>query len=428
VVRALAEHPEMNRHYTADEQGKPAVVAPEHVNLGLAIDLKTGKSLSGPPKFLWEGTGGIFPEAPHVFLKDGFYYMLIAEGGTYMEHSARLARAKNIWGPYEPCPHNPVLRPPPADEYIQGIGHADFVEDMNGNWWAVALGTRILPDKSSPMGRETYLIEGSWPKGDWPTFTQPVKIDSHSDRLPKPNVDLGRVSAFQHSGARGAFSSSEESKSLALHWVHYRNPDKSKYQVISPRSLSLEPTKVDLSSRTGSPTFVGIRQTSRQFSSSVVITPALEQFGIESGLTVFLDDIRHAEIYLSGGTVQFRRTTMGSRGVPANTDCLSRSEPLVEYGKEGEFYAPGVRIKLLVGVTPDSGEFIFSYDGGNGPFEMGRVKAIELSVGFCGTIVGVYAIAKQDSVLGNSEGRVLYSDFDYSEEQKTTNGVNGVKA
>src|SRR5690349_9951125 len=43
VVRALAEHPEMNRHYTADEQAKPAVVVPEHVNLGLAIDLKTGK-------------------------------------------------------------------------------------------------------------------------------------------------------------------------------------------------------------------------------------------------------------------------------------------------------------------------------------------------------------------------------------------------
>lgn len=125
------------------------------------IDLKTGKSLSGPPKFLWEGTGGIFPEAPHIFLKDGFYYMLIAEGGTYMEHSGRMARAKNIWGPYESCPHNPVLRPPPEREYVQTIGHADFVEDFNGNWWAVALGTRILPDHSSPMGRETYLIEGS---------------------------------------------------------------------------------------------------------------------------------------------------------------------------------------------------------------------------------------------------------------------------
>jgi 2-oxoglutarate decarboxylase len=46
VVRALTEHPEMNRHYTIDEEGKPAVVAPEHVNLGLAIDLKTGKGRS----------------------------------------------------------------------------------------------------------------------------------------------------------------------------------------------------------------------------------------------------------------------------------------------------------------------------------------------------------------------------------------------
>ncbi len=46
VVRALAEHPQMNRHYTNDDQGKPAVVTPEHVNLGLAIDLKTDKGRS----------------------------------------------------------------------------------------------------------------------------------------------------------------------------------------------------------------------------------------------------------------------------------------------------------------------------------------------------------------------------------------------
>src|SRR5947209_2874202 len=46
VVRALADHPQMNRHYTTDDQGKPAMVAPEHVNLGLAIDLKTAKGRS----------------------------------------------------------------------------------------------------------------------------------------------------------------------------------------------------------------------------------------------------------------------------------------------------------------------------------------------------------------------------------------------
>jgi len=122
---------------------------------------------------------------------------------------------------------------------------------------------------------------------------------------------------------------------------------------------------------------------------------------------------------------------MGSKGVPANVDCLSRSEPLVESGKEGEFYAPGVRIKLIVGVSEDAGEFVFSYDGGNGPREMGRVKAVELSVGFTGTIVGVYAVATQDDIVGSSESRVLFSDFDYSEEVNTNitngHGVNGVE-
>jgi multifunctional 2-oxoglutarate metabolism enzyme len=38
VVQALADFPVMNRHF-AESDGKPAVVQPEHVNLGLAIDL-----------------------------------------------------------------------------------------------------------------------------------------------------------------------------------------------------------------------------------------------------------------------------------------------------------------------------------------------------------------------------------------------------
>lgn len=268
------------------------------------------------------------------------------------------------------------------------------------------------------MGRETFLIEGVWPEGDWPTFTQPVKVDSFSNRLPTPNPTLARVSSFHHTGPRGAFSCSDENKSLALHWAHYRNPDCSKYQVISPRALTLEPISTTLSSRRGSPTFVGIRQTSRHFDASVVLTPALEQAGVEAGLTVFLDDIRHAEIFLSNGSVQFRRTTMGSQGVPANVSPLTRPKPLVEYGKKDEFYADGVRVKFMVTSSEgDAGEFVFSFDGGHGPKELGRVKAIELSVGFTGTFIGVYAVVTKSEALGKSESKVQFTDFDYSEKQ-----------
>jgi 2-oxoglutarate decarboxylase len=39
MVKALAEFPEMNNAYAEDEAGKPFLVVPEHVNLGIAIDL-----------------------------------------------------------------------------------------------------------------------------------------------------------------------------------------------------------------------------------------------------------------------------------------------------------------------------------------------------------------------------------------------------
>ncbi|MGW1681066.1 multifunctional oxoglutarate decarboxylase/oxoglutarate dehydrogenase thiamine pyrophosphate-binding subunit/dihydrolipoyllysine-residue succinyltransferase subunit [Saccharopolyspora sp. NPDC002376] len=39
LIRAVRDFPNMNRHYGEDAKGKPAAVTPEHINLGLAIDL-----------------------------------------------------------------------------------------------------------------------------------------------------------------------------------------------------------------------------------------------------------------------------------------------------------------------------------------------------------------------------------------------------
>jgi beta-xylosidase len=95
-------------------------------------NLDTGEI--GEWRNIWNGTGGLAPEGPHIYYKDGFYYMLTAEGGTGVDHMVTMARSKSIHGPYEANPRNPVLTNANTTNYFQTVGHADIFQDSNGNW------------------------------------------------------------------------------------------------------------------------------------------------------------------------------------------------------------------------------------------------------------------------------------------------------
>ena len=97
--------------------------------------------------YIWNGTGGCCPEGPHIYHINDWYYLLISEGGTEYCHMITMARSKSIYGPYEDCPHNPVLTNRSLPLPIKATGHADIFEDQNGNWWTVCLAIR--PDRKS---------------------------------------------------------------------------------------------------------------------------------------------------------------------------------------------------------------------------------------------------------------------------------------
>lgn len=118
-----------------------------------------------------------------------------------------IARSKNLYGPYEPNPANPILTNANTTEYcktlfqdtfaflihptVQTVGHADLFQDAHGKWWAVALSTRGGPAfKTYPMGRETILTNASWDNGSWPIIHNPVKGTMNGWPLPKANQDL----------------------------------------------------------------------------------------------------------------------------------------------------------------------------------------------------------------------------------------------
>ena len=93
------------------------------------------KKMTGPLTEIFGGSGLTAPEGPHLYRKDGFYYIMTAEGGTEYGHAVTMGRSERIGGPYELSPYNPVLTSRnDLTLPLQKAGHADLVEAPDGEW------------------------------------------------------------------------------------------------------------------------------------------------------------------------------------------------------------------------------------------------------------------------------------------------------
>ncbi len=128
------------------------------------------KRLVGPVRNIYAGSDLKVTEGPHLYKRNGWYYLMVAEGGTGYEHAVTVARSRVIDGPYETMPGNPLIssRYNPANP-IQKTGHGSLVEATDGSWYVAHLGARPLTERGNcPLGRETFLTKVEWhtPEGD----------------------------------------------------------------------------------------------------------------------------------------------------------------------------------------------------------------------------------------------------------------------
>jgi len=133
------------------------------------------KKLIGERVNIFAGTSLGLTEAPHLYRRDGYYYLLTAEGGTAFGHAVTMARSKNLLGPYELHPDVYILsarnRP---DAPLQRAGHADLVETQEGDTYMVYLCGRPLKNRGRcTLGRETAIQKMQWRKGWLYTEGQP---------------------------------------------------------------------------------------------------------------------------------------------------------------------------------------------------------------------------------------------------------------
>ena len=129
-------------------------------------DAKTGK-LIGVPVRISSGTSKRVTEGPNIVKKDGYYYLTLAEGGTGYNHCTTALRSKNLFGPYEENPNNPVLTSSDQkDCLLERAGHSQIIQGGDGYWYMAHLCSRPI-ENCSILGRESGIQNIEWTNDGW---------------------------------------------------------------------------------------------------------------------------------------------------------------------------------------------------------------------------------------------------------------------
>ncbi len=146
------------------------------------------KRLIGEAINIFKGSSLGVTEGPHLYKKDGYYYLLTAEGGTGLKHAVTMARSQSITGPYEVDPLNPILTSRNDLKLeLQKAGHASLVETQNGEWYLAHLCGRPLPSIGRCiLGRETAIQKMTWTQDGW------IRLEKDGNKpqnfVPAPNL------------------------------------------------------------------------------------------------------------------------------------------------------------------------------------------------------------------------------------------------
>ncbi|MCD7859750.1 MAG: glycoside hydrolase family 43 protein [Firmicutes bacterium] len=318
------------------------------------IDLATGKKLS-PARCIWRGSGGRFLESPHLYKIGRYYYLLAAEGGTEYGHMVVCARSCELYGPYESHPGNPVLTNRNLGGYaIQGVGHADLVQDSDGNWWMVHLAFRQIQRwvQHHVTGREVCLVPVCFDESGWFTAGERGTCPQWVQTPLLPEVPQNR-------GIFDTFENLELGKQL----VFLQNPDFSAFSMENG-ILTMRPSRATLSDRDGPHSFLGLRQRQMHLRWQCHV----RSDGCEAGLSVYMMPDQHYDLALRGETL-LRRLRLGD-AVMETVVPIAGSEAV-----------------LSVEITPMA--YRFSAVVGEKHYDLGTAAAKFLSSEVAGNFTGV---------------------------------------
>lgn len=360
------------------------------------LDLNTMK-LVGDSYPAWHGAlrNVEWPEGPHIYKKDGYYYLMISEAGTGHHHAISIARSKSLFEPFQGCPYNPIMthRHLGSSYPIVNVGHPDIVETQNGEWWMVLLASRPYGDGyHRNLGRETFLTPMTWENG-WPIINPGKGIVE--DRVNAPNLPtfFAKKEAF-----REDFDHIAE-KGLPKHFMFLRNPIEENYDLSKNGSLSLRCGK-DLLTSDGRPSYVCLRQKD----SSFALESALHfegKKGEQAGIAIFQNSNFQYQCLLGTDGNVSQLTVLKVEHGETITLCTKTLD------------AQYTDIVLRLEAEQQDLRFLYSLDDGTHFTEIiahlnGQILSTDVAGGFVGNTMGIYATS-------NGKESDTFATFDYIE-------------
>lgn len=357
--------------------------------------------LIGPILTVATGTSLGVTEGPFMFKRNGWYYLLLAEGGTGWNHAATLARARNIEGPYEYDPDYPLITTiNEPDQPLQKAGHGSVVETQNGEWYLSYICARPLPGRRlCSLGRETGLAPVEWTEDGWLRLVDggkaPQTVVAAPALQPHPFPELPATDHF-------------DGQQLGIQYFTLRVP-----QDASWLSLSERPGYLRLRGRESlyswfNQSMVARRLTAYQCEAETCVEFEPDHFNQMAGLTLYYDESDHFYIRVGfdeekGKHITLLTTRLGQydeqEAAVVSAEGWQRCYLKVTIGYDRvQFYcSPDGQEWQTVGSELDLGQLSDEYEG---------------KLGFTGTMIGLCA---QDL-----SGTMKHADFDYFKYVEST--------
>lgn len=381
-------------YYCANDIGQRS----QYLGQGISaaqINPDTGEII-GEIRRVWNGEGGGWIEAPHIYHIGKYYYIIAAEGGTSAGHHEILGRSESLWGPYENCPQNPILtNRNDCSKQITCSGHGDLVDDTNGNWWMVHLGRRDV-EGMSPLGRETFLMPIIW-ENDWFWVGE--------SKMSRIEVDAPLMRAQK---STDTLCIDFDAPKWEKQWLFRRIPDTENYKRENG-ALILKPSPVKIRDDYGSPTFAALRPIDLKFSAQTEFDFLPRKNGDTAGMIVYLCEKFYYRICKKRENdkdyIIFERRIDDIFHMAYRTEC-----------EDGT---------LKMKIVSDGEKYHFSYSCGGEFINVGSgaVKLLSTDIAkkcFTGDLVGIFTECDDDT---SAEMRV--HNFEMKKDTTTVEFING---
>lgn len=238
------------------------------------------EKLVGPIKNIFRGTELALTEAPHLYKRNGYYYLMTAEGGTGYEHAVTVCRSTQIDGPYEVDPENPILTSVHDPELeIQKAGHASLVETQTGEWYLAHLCGRPLEGRFCTLGRETAIQRAYWNEEGW------LRVEGG----PSPSAQIQGPDLALHPFEPVPEKDEFDQPVLPLHWNTLRIPPDESWVTLSERPGFLRLKGMESMMSTHRQSLVARRQQSFHFEAETSVEFEPENFQQMAGLILYYD-------------------------------------------------------------------------------------------------------------------------------------------